>query len=92
VWTGLRNRLYAPSNIVSGNFVHSAEFVRLALNPGGGSGGTCFGDSGGPDLLGGTDTVIAVNSYVSNSNCGGVGYSSRVDIPEVLAWINDFLS
>jgi hypothetical protein len=92
VWTGLRNRLYAPSNTVSGNFVHSDEFVRLALNPGGGSGGTCFGDSGGPDLLGGTDTVIGVNSYVTNSNCGGVGYASRVDIPEVLAWINDFLS
>jgi hypothetical protein len=91
VWTGLRNRLYAPSNTVSGNFVHSDEFVRLALNPGGGSGGTCFGDSGGPDLLGGTDTVIAVNSYVTNSNCGGVGYSSRVDIPEVLTWINSFL-
>ena len=65
--------------------------MRLALNPGGGSGGTCFGDSGGPDLLAGSSTVLAVNSYVTNSNCAGVGYSSRVDIPEVLAWINGFL-
>lgn len=91
-WTGPRVRLYAPSELVSGNFTHSDEFIRLALNPGGGSGGTCFGDSGGPDLLGGTDTVIAVNSYVTNSNCGGVGYSSRIDIPDVLAWIESFLS
>jgi hypothetical protein len=90
-WTGLRLRLYAPSELVSGKFVHSAEFMRLALNPGGGTGGTCFGDSGGPDLLGGTDTVLAVNSYVTNSNCGGVGYSSRVDIPEVLEWISTFI-
>lgn len=91
VWTGLRNRLYAPSALVSGNFVHSDEFMKLALNPGGGSGGTCFGDSGGPDLLAGTDTVLAVNSYVTNGNCTGVGYSSRVDIPEVLDWIGSFL-
>ena len=90
-WTGPRVRNYAPSALVSGNFVHSAEYMRLALNPGGGSGGTCFGDSGGPDLLGGTDTVLAVNSYVTNVNCGGVGYSSRVDIPEVLAWIGGYV-
>ncbi len=90
-WTGPRTRYYAPSEMVSGNFVHSAEFIRLSMNPGGGTGGTCFGDSGGPDLLGGTDTVLSVNSYVTNVNCSGVGYSSRVDIPEVLAWINTFL-
>jgi hypothetical protein len=86
-WTGPRIRMYAPSELVSGNFVHSADFLKLALNPGGGSGGTCFGDSGGPDLLGGTRTVLGVNSYVTNNNCSGVGYSARVDNPEVLAWI-----
>jgi len=90
-WTGPRIRMYAPSEMVSGKFVHSAEYMRLALNPGGGSGGTCFGDSGGPDFLGGTNTVLAVNSYVTNVNCSGVGYSSRVDIPEILEWINGFL-
>ena len=87
VWTGQRIRLYAPSELVSGNFKHSDEFMKLALNPGGGSGGTCFGDSGGPDLLGGTDIVLAVNSYVTNSNCTGVGYSARVDTESVLDWI-----
>jgi hypothetical protein len=91
-WTGPKQRMFAPSELVSGNFRHSSEFLRLALNPGGGSGGTCFGDSGGPDLLGDTDTVLGVNSYVTNVNCGGVGYSQRIDVPEVLAWSNGFLS
>lgn len=90
-WTGQRVRLYAPTKLVSGNFVHSDAFIRLSANPGRGKGGTCFGDSGGPDLLGGTDVVIGVNSYVTNSNCSGVTYSSRVDVPEVLEWIQSFL-
>jgi hypothetical protein len=79
---GLRNRLCARSKLVTGKFVHSSEHMRLVLNPGRGKGGTCFGDSGGPDLLGGTDTVLIVNSCVTNYNCAGVAYSSRVDIPE----------
>ncbi|MCJ7823495.1 MAG: trypsin-like serine protease [Anaerolineales bacterium] len=90
-WTGLKVRLYAPSELVSGKFIHSAEFMKLSLNHSQEKGGTCFGDSGGPDLLGGTDTVLAVNSYVTNYNCAGVGYSSRVDIPEILEWIDGFL-
>jgi hypothetical protein len=90
-WAGPRVRLFAETELVSGNFVHSDMFLRLAMNPGGGSGGTCFGDSGGPDLLAGTNIVLGVNSYVTNVNCSGVGYSARVDIPEVLDWINSFL-
>jgi hypothetical protein len=55
-------------------------------------GGTCFGDSGGPDLLRDTNIVLAVNSYVTNSNCAGVGYSARVDTENVLDWISGFQS
>ncbi len=91
-WTGPRTRMFAPSQLVSGSFSWSAEYMRLALNPGGGSGGTCFGDSGGPDLVGGSDVVLAVNSYVTNVNCSGVGYSSRVDIPDVLEWVQGFMA
>jgi len=90
-WTGPRTRMFAPSELVSGNFAASDQILRLALNPGGGSGGTCFGDSGGPDLLGGTDTILGINSFVTNVNCSGNGYSSRVDVPSTLTWINSFL-
>ncbi len=86
-WDGPFDRMYAPSTLVSGEFKHSGDKMRLSLNPGQGKGGTCFGDSGGPDLKADTNIVLAVNSYVTNINCKGVGYSSRVDVPAVLNWI-----
>lgn len=89
-WTGPRVRLYAPAELIPGQFRNSDEFLRIAMNPSGGSGGLCFGDSGGPDLLGGTDLVLGVNSYVTNINCSGVGYSQRVDVPAVLTWIRSW--
>jgi hypothetical protein len=92
-WTGSGTRLYAPTEVASLNFANSEEFLRLSLNGSAArdGGGLCFGDSGGPDLLGGTDTVLAVNSFVTNYNCKGVGYSQRVDIPEVLTWVRSYM-
>jgi len=91
-WAGPRQRMFASGELVSQNFTNNDEYIRFSLNPSQGKGGTCFGDSGGPDLRGGTDTVMGVNSYVTNVNCSGIGYSQRVDIPEVLDWINSFMS
>lgn len=77
----------AYSQIVSGNFAWSDEYLRCTANPGHGKGGISNGDSGGPVLLGQTNTVIALNSYTTNHNCAGVSYHVRLDLPEVLDWI-----
>ena len=90
-WDGLGMRLFAPSEIHSSNHKLGDQFLKLAMNPGGGSGGLCFGDSGGPILLAGTRTVLGVNSFVNNWNCAGIGYAQRVDLPPILAWINSQL-
>jgi len=83
-------RFFAPSQLVQSNNVASAEFIKLTANPSQGTGGVCFGDSGGPDVLSGTNIVLAVNSLVTNGNCTGVAYSQRVDLPDILTFINRF--
>jgi hypothetical protein len=35
--------------------------------------------------------VLAINAFVSNANCTGIGYGTRVDTVDRLAWINTFL-
>jgi len=88
-WRWYRQRYYAPASIVPSQDSMSDMFVKLTANPGQGKGGTTFGDSGGPIFLAGTNIVIANNSFVTNSNCDGVTYAQRIDIPEVLDWINE---
>jgi Trypsin len=84
-------RLFAPSQLVQSNHPHSDEFLKLTANTSKGKGGVCFGDSGGPDILSGTDIVLAVNSSVTNPNCAGVTYSNRIDLPDVLEFITSFV-
>ena len=88
---GLFTRYYAATELIASNHVHSAEFIKLRANPSQGSGGTCFGDSGGPNLLAGTDMILAVNSYVTNGQCAGVTYSNRIDRADALAFIESYL-
>ncbi len=54
-------------------------------------GGTCFGDSGGPQFLNDTNIVVAVTSFGLNGNCAGVGGGYRVDTADDLAWLSNFL-
>ncbi len=89
---GYRARLRAGLNIV--------DLKGTAGIPGGTSvmvsanartGGTCFGDSGGPQFLTGTNIIMAVTSFGLNGNCVGVGGGYRVDQADDLSWLGQFV-
>jgi hypothetical protein len=90
----LLTRYYAPTLLIQSNEPINDDFIKMTSNPGQGKGGACFGDSGGPDLLGGTNLILAINTTLQGHerNCVGIEYSQRVDLPDVLDFINSFLS
>jgi hypothetical protein len=55
------------------------------------TGGTCYGDSGGPNFLGDSNVVAAVTSFGISPTCGGWGGAFRLDRSWSLDWINGFL-
>ena len=54
------------------------------------TGGTCFGDSGGPFFQHGTLVVTAVTSFGISSTCSGGGGAYRLDEPDDLAFLARF--
>ncbi len=89
-WRGVPNRFYASGELLAKSAL-SDEFIKCTSNPSQGKGGTAYGDSGGPVFLENTDTIVAITSFSTNSNCAGVGYYYRIDQQEILEWISTFI-
>lgn len=64
----------------------------LLLSNNASTGGTCFGDSGGPNFLGSSNTVAGVTSFGINGNCAGTGGVFRLDRQNVLDFVHSFLN
>jgi V8-like Glu-specific endopeptidase len=79
VYDGLRR------NAVSDVTKLTSSLVYLSTK----SGGVCFGDSGGPQLLG--DTVAALTS-TGNKKCTGQSASYRLDTPAARSFLAGFLT
>jgi secreted trypsin-like serine protease len=54
------------------------------------TGGTCFGDSGGPNFIGTSNVLAGVTSFGLNGNCAGTGGVYRVDRADDLEWLATF--
>ncbi len=53
-------------------------------------GGTCSGDSGGPNFIGSTNVVGGVTSFGTTDTCKGHNGAYRIDQPDDLAWLATF--
>jgi hypothetical protein len=89
-----RERLMAVTRLVNLNVSRNTAGFNLQLSsaPGGGRGGTCFGDSGGPTFYGApsSNVIVGVNSWLFGFNrqtCGGTGFAFRTDTEAVIDWI-----
>jgi hypothetical protein len=92
-WKDVRNRvrMVATPKLIQINVPGATGDFSMLLSNNAHTGGTCFGDSGGPNFLGASNLVAGVTSYGKNGTCGGTGGVFRLDRQNVLDFINDFL-
>ena len=81
--TAFGTKHLTTSNLASAG-VLSGEFVKVVTGP-------CQGDSGAPNLLTGTNTVLAITTYSNgNPNCNGDSYSERLDTEAAEAFFRSY--
>jgi hypothetical protein len=67
----------------------NTSWLRLTQNNSVGAGGTCFGDSGGPNFLGDSN-VIAGTTITGDSACVSTNVDYRMDTAEVQDFLRGF--
>lgn len=88
---GDRVRMVSNPHLLQINVPGFTGDFSLLLSNNHASGGTCFGDSGGPNFLGDSKVVAGVTSFGLNNNCAGTGGVFRMDRENVLDFVNHFL-
>ena len=81
-----RVRMLARPHLLQINTGFTGDFSILLSNNAN-TGGTCFGDSGGPNFIGNSNVVGGVTSFGINGNCAGTGGVYRVDRADDLNWL-----
>lgn len=87
-----RVRMFAEPHLIQINVPGFTGDFSLLLSNNASTGGTCFGDSGGPNYLGSSNVIAGVTSYGLNGNCAGTGGVFRMDRADVLAFVNSHLN
>jgi secreted trypsin-like serine protease len=85
----VRVRMLARPKLIQINGGNVGDFS-LLLSNNAHTGGTCFGDSGGPNFVGNTNVIAGVTSFGKNGNCAGTGGVYRVDRADDLNWLATF--
>jgi V8-like Glu-specific endopeptidase len=86
-----RTRMVAYPHLIQINVPGFTGDFSILLSNNHSTGGTCFGDSGGPNFIGNSNVIGGVTSFGINGNCAGTGGVFRVDRQNVLDFVNGWL-
>ena len=85
-----RIRMVAHPRLLQINVPGFTGDFSMLLSNNASTGGTCFGDSGGPNFIGNSMVIGGVTSFGINGNCAGTGGVYRVDRADDLVWLATF--
>ena len=66
-------------------------WLRISMNASTGNGGTCYGDSGGPNFLGSSST-IAATTITGDAVCRATNVAYRLDTPSARAFLAGYVA
>jgi hypothetical protein len=66
-------------------------WLRISQNPSTGNGGTCYGDSGGPNFLG-TSNVIAATTITGDTACRSTNVDYRLDTASARNFLTPYVA
>jgi len=70
-------------------------WLRISGNPATGNGGTCYGDSGGPNFLGagtGETNIVAAITITGDTVCRATNVDYRLDTPTARAFLGQYVT
>jgi hypothetical protein len=84
--------LYDDVRMVATGTLNSINpaWLRISMNPAKGDGGTCYGDSGGPNFLG-TSDVIAATTITGDTVCRATNVDYRLDTTSARSFLVQFV-
>lgn len=88
---------YADTRFVSTGTLNSINpaWLRISQNPATGNGGTCYGDSGGPNFLGAgaTETnIVAATTITGDTPCRSTNVDYRLDTASARSFLAQFVT
>jgi secreted trypsin-like serine protease len=85
--------LYDDVRMVATGTLNSINpsWLRISMNPSTGNGGTCYGDSGGPNFLGSTD-IVAATTITGDAICRSTNVDYRLDTASARSILADYVT
>ena len=85
--------LYNDVRMVATGTLNSTNpsWLRISMNPSTGNGGTCYGDSGGPNFLG-TTQIIAAITITGDAVCRSTNVVYRLDTQSARTFLGQYVT